>query len=107
MIPYDSVYHVPPAPMARVTLRNRLNGKAILDVPMLIDTGADISVVPRASAEHIGLQSRRDESTVIVAYDGSRRSSEAVTLGPGKRVRSRSTHDAIRLAIPGQGGSTC
>jgi predicted aspartyl protease len=80
MITYDSIYHAPPAPMARVTLRNLLNGKAVLDVPMLIDTGADISVVLRVSAENIGLQSRRDESIVIVAYDGSRRSSEVVTL---------------------------
>ena len=44
---YDDVRFSPPAPVAAVTVRVPLTGDAVADVPMLIDTGADVTLTPR------------------------------------------------------------
>jgi hypothetical protein len=41
---YDATRFTPPAPLAKVTLRNPANGAALPDVPMLLDSGADVTV---------------------------------------------------------------
>lgn len=43
---YDAENFEPPAPVAYVTLRNPATGVLLSDVPMLIDTGADITLLP-------------------------------------------------------------
>jgi hypothetical protein len=45
---YDASDFRPPAPLALVTIRSSASGKSTDNVPMLIDTGADVSLVPRA-----------------------------------------------------------
>lgn len=40
---YDSLLFSPPAPLARVALRDPESGATELDIPMLLDTGADLS----------------------------------------------------------------
>lgn len=52
---YDSALFTPPAPLARVTLRNPESGATQTDVPMLLDTGADVSLIPRASIGSLAL----------------------------------------------------
>ena len=47
---YDTALFTPPAPLARVKLRNSDSGDTMPDVPMLIDCGADVTLIPRASA---------------------------------------------------------
>jgi len=47
---YNASLFTPPAPVARVTLRNQDNGSTISDVPMLLDTGADVTLIPESSA---------------------------------------------------------
>src|SRR5687768_8290252 len=44
---YDSTAFHPPAPLALVTVRSPTNSVAISDVPMLLDSGADVSLLPR------------------------------------------------------------
>ena len=51
---YDTVGSDPPAPVAEVLLRNPQTGAEISPVGMLIDTGADVTLVPRAAAVQIG-----------------------------------------------------
>jgi hypothetical protein len=46
---YDATLFQPPAPLAFVTLRKGETERVVSDVPMLLDTGADITLVPRAS----------------------------------------------------------
>ncbi len=62
-------YHVdgwdPPAPIVRATLRGP-SGLSSFDVPLLIDTGADVSVVPHSAAEAIGVPV--DASATPVEY---------------------------------------
>jgi len=48
MTTYNSKLFKPPAPMAQVILRNPDAGMAWTDVPMLIDPGADVTMVPEA-----------------------------------------------------------
>jgi hypothetical protein len=46
---YDDQFFNPPAPLARVTVRNSQEGKTVSDVPMLIDSGADVTLIPQQS----------------------------------------------------------
>ena len=46
---YDTRLFHPPAPLARVTLRNPETGKTVSDVPMLVDSGADVTLLPQQS----------------------------------------------------------
>jgi hypothetical protein len=46
---YDAARFDPPAPLAQVTLRNLDTGAVWSDVPMLLDSGADVSLVPQAA----------------------------------------------------------
>jgi len=46
---YDDQFFNPPAPLARVTLRNSQEGKTVSDVPMLIDSGADVTLISQQS----------------------------------------------------------
>ena len=76
---YDSVHFDPPAPVVLVTIRNPLNGSAISDVPMLLDTGADVSLLPQSSVEELGIQIDSEESYQLAAFDGERSKSAAVS----------------------------
>ncbi len=76
---YDSEYFEPPAPVARVTLRGSDQSRAVSDVPMLLDTGADVSMVPRAAAEGLALRDA-DENFNLVGFDGSSSQASAVRL---------------------------
>src|SRR5687768_10248381 len=45
---YDDARFDPPAPVALVTVTSQELGVVIHDVPMLLDTGADVSLLPRS-----------------------------------------------------------
>ncbi len=49
---YEAGAWDPPAPIVRATVRGPSDSAD--DIPMLIDTGSDVSVVPQAVAEAIG-----------------------------------------------------
>jgi hypothetical protein len=53
---YDSSLFNPPAPLAKVSPRDLSSGKIVSDVPMLIDSGADITLVPESSVEQLESQ---------------------------------------------------
>jgi hypothetical protein len=75
MASYDASRYDPPAPVARVTLRPSadVGGVAnVADVPLLIDTGADITLLPRSAVERLGVALRRAQYEVI-GIDGKTR----------------------------------
>ena len=52
---YDATRYDPPAAIARVSLQRSDGGGALVrDVVLLIDTGADITLLPRLAVEHTG-----------------------------------------------------
>jgi hypothetical protein len=48
---YDAEHFDPPAPVASVTLRHLVTGVSLSDVPMLMDSGADVTLLPRDAVE--------------------------------------------------------
>jgi hypothetical protein len=67
---YDAERFSPPAPVAKVELRTRDQAKAAFDVPMLIDSGADLTLIPQRCVQELGL---RDEPLdgYLQGFDGS------------------------------------
>jgi hypothetical protein len=77
---YDASLFDPPAPVARVTLRNLSDGAAASDVLMLIDSGAEVTLVPRLSADQLGLRDDSGETCELMGFDGSMSVSQVVEL---------------------------
>jgi len=77
MPPYDDRLFVPPAPLARVVVRHPESEQSVEDVPMLIDSGADATLLPRSAATSLGLEGTGDRYQ-LVGFDGTVSESEAV-----------------------------
>jgi hypothetical protein len=77
---YDDHFFTPPAPLARVTLRHPENGTTVSEVPMLLDSGADVTLIPQASVSLLGTTMRINESYELMGFDGSVSQAQAVQL---------------------------
>lgn len=77
---YDFSLFDPPALLAKVILRNPESNKELPDVPLLIDTGADITFIPYNSANELGLNTLHDKSYEVMGFDGSISIASAVQL---------------------------
>jgi hypothetical protein len=67
---YDSTLFEPPAPVARITLHNPRKNIFLDDVPMLIDTGADVSLVPRIYVEELEAWIDKEQVYELMSFDG-------------------------------------
>jgi hypothetical protein len=73
---YDAVRFDPPAPLALVVVTSERQGVAVHDVPMLIDTGADVSLLPRS---HVASLASSDALQYeLEAFDGTKSTAPAV-----------------------------
>lgn len=91
MTKYDESFE-PPAPIAKVTVRKIETGERIKDVKMLLDTGSDISLLPRSFVKSLKLEPLQDESFRLEGFDGSQTSAEVFYLQViflGKRFTGR------------------
>jgi len=52
---YDSIRFSPPAPVALVTLRNPEDRSKATEIIMLLDSGADVTLLPRSVVEKLAL----------------------------------------------------
>jgi hypothetical protein len=77
---YDEHFFTPPAPLARVTIRNPENGTTLSDVPMLLDSGADVTLIPQASVARLGTTIHINESYELMGFNGSVTQAQAVQL---------------------------
>jgi predicted aspartyl protease len=77
---YDAENFDPPAPVAYVTLRHPETGASLSNVPMLLDTGADVSLLPRKSVEKLGIEPVEDIVYEIQGFDGEAKSAQMVQL---------------------------
>lgn len=68
---YDATLFNPPAPLAMVTLRNRETDVDLPDVPMLLDSGADVTLIPQAAVTSLGLVALLDKRYELIGYDGN------------------------------------
>lgn len=80
MPPYDAIQFEPPAPLARVTLRNPDTGALSLDVLMLLDSGADVTLIPRVTLDQLEIISVQDRQYELIGFDGSRSFAPVVQL---------------------------
>jgi hypothetical protein len=89
---YDSNLFDPPAPLARVSLRNFHTGNAVSDVPMLIDSGADLTVLPRTFVDEPGSGIEAVGGYELEGFDGRKSVAGSVQLEltfPGLTFRGR------------------
>ncbi len=77
---YDGEHFNPPAPVAEVVLRCPQTGTRVANVVMLLDTGADVTLVPRQAVERAGVQPLPDRQCELIGFDGSRSLSHVVVL---------------------------
>jgi hypothetical protein len=73
---YDAARFDPPAPLALVTVTSESLGVQIHDVPMLLDTGADVSLLPRSLVTP--LESPDVKHYELEAFDGTKSIAPAV-----------------------------
>lgn len=116
---YDSDRFTPPAPLARVTLRNSESGATQGNVPMLLDTGADVTLIPQAVADSLGLAFIPDRNYELISFDGSASFAPVVqlelvflertfrgqflTVGQEWGILGRNVLNAVRLSLDGPG----
>jgi len=74
---YDAERFAPPAPVAKVRVRNPESGASVDDVLMLIDSGADATLLPRHVVEWLALQPLR-ERYKLLSFDDTPSEAEAV-----------------------------
>jgi hypothetical protein len=74
---YDAARFDPPAPVALVVVKSDRLGLVVHDVPMLLDTGADVSLLPISYAAQF--VSRDAEQYELEAFDGTKSTAPAVT----------------------------
>jgi len=68
---YDATRFDPPAPLADVSIRNSQTGAVLSDVPMLMDTGADVSLIPLSYIQQLGLALISDSAYELMGFDGT------------------------------------
>jgi hypothetical protein len=77
---YDATNFDPPAPVALVTLRSVDTGISWSDVRMLLDSGADISMIPQAALQRLGVTPVPNKRYELMGFDGTVSFAEVVRL---------------------------
>ena len=77
---YDARQFDPPAPLARITLRLPNNGATLSGVPMLLDSGADVTLVQRSSVDQLGAIIDSNTTYEVYAFDGTVTFAQVVEL---------------------------
>jgi len=77
---YNEADFDPPAPVAYVTLRHPATGVSVSDVPMLIDTGADVTLLPVAYLAEFEMEVDADTKYEVQGFGGEAKSLGAVQL---------------------------
>jgi hypothetical protein len=76
---YDALHYDPPAPIALVVLR-AADGATVSDVALLLDTGADTTLLPRSAVIRLGVKPDPALQYELIGFDGSRSTTQAVDL---------------------------
>ena len=77
---YELTRFTPPAPVAYVTLRNPQNGQTVKDVPMLLDSGADVTLLPYGVVQQLGLSLVSETHYELTGFADNSATSPVVAL---------------------------
>lgn len=77
---YDSFLFKIPAPVAFITLTNPENSLEKSNVPMLLDTGADITLIPKYAVESLDVNFSKSIEIKLEDFEGKKSVSQAVHL---------------------------
>ena len=77
---YDGNLFNPPAPVAYVTLQNPDNNIEIENVPMLIDTGSDATLIPQFVVKNLQLDLSNTKTYETEAFNGAISQSSVVRV---------------------------
>ena len=69
----------PPAPVARVNLRHPSGGQ-VVEILMLLDSGADVTLLPRRAVESLGVPVDNGRRYSLIGFDGTDTLSSVVRL---------------------------
>jgi hypothetical protein len=67
---YSQAY-APPAPIAHVKLRNPETLESISNIPMIMDTGSDITLLPKNLCEQIGVEISQTKFLELEGFNNS------------------------------------
>ena len=76
----DAAHFEPPAPVAIVTVCDPHSGAIDLNVALLLDTGTDITLLPRSAIEQLGIPLLADQQHELMGFDGGKSFVPAVML---------------------------
>ncbi|MBK6426730.1 MAG: hypothetical protein IPF82_11210 [Blastocatellia bacterium] len=74
---YDGTRFDPPAPVALVRLVNPETGESVDEIPMLLDSGADVTLLPRAAVDTLNLPAL-DVTYTLAGFDNKQSEAGAV-----------------------------
>jgi len=77
---YDTSRYDPPAPIAQVTLRDQKSGALLPNISLLIDTGADVTLLPFSAAQRLGIQPIANLEYELLSFDDAKSTAQAVEL---------------------------
>ena len=77
---YEASHFNPPAPVARVVLRNPDSGAMVSKVLLLLDTGADLTLLPRAAVERLGVLPLDNLRYELIGFDRSKSFASVVMI---------------------------
>lgn len=77
---YDTENFTPPAPVASVTLRHPATGASLSGVLLLMDSGADVTLLPRKVIESLEITPIAEIGYELQGFDGSTQVAQAVSL---------------------------
>lgn len=78
MTRYNESYE-PPAPLAEINLRNIETGKRVKNISVLLDTGADVSLLPLSAIKKLNIE-RSGEKVKLIGFDESENIADVYAL---------------------------
>jgi hypothetical protein len=100
---YNETRHTPPAAEALVVIEDSTTGRQCPDVPMLIDSGADLTILPGWVISRLGTTTGR--AYALEGFDGHRSSAVAVQVTlrlEGRTIRGQFLSDRRDYGILGR-----
>jgi hypothetical protein len=77
---YDTTNFDPPAPVVQVDLRSPESGVVVRGVELLLDSGADITLLPQHAVASLGVAANANQQYELMGFDGSRSFARGIVL---------------------------